>query len=143
MKRFKTDVKVFVLNERSEGKGWKVIKERIRQRFNIEPPTTRAMQKWEKRLDRAALNAELMKDLKGEMPVIEAEAQLRFAQDLLPTLWKAREAGRIWSLPAGNGSCTLSITDLATRDLIVWSMSTCRSGRNRKNLYASKTGGTI
>ena len=94
MKRFKTDVKIFVLNERSEGKGWKVIKERIRQRFNIEPPTTRAMQKWEKRLDRAALNAELMKDIKGEMPVIEAEAQLRFAQDLLPTLWKAREAGQ-------------------------------------------------
>ena len=94
MKRFKTDVKLFVLNERSEGKGWKVIKERIRQIFNIEPPTTRAMQKWEKRLDRAALNVELMKDLKGEMPVIEAEAQLRFAQDLLPTLWKAREAGQ-------------------------------------------------
>lgn len=94
MKRFKTDVKLFVLNERSEGKGWKVIKERIRQRFNIEPPTTRAMQKWEKSLDRAALNAELLKDIKGEMPVIESEAQLRFAQDLLPTLWKAREAGQ-------------------------------------------------
>jgi len=94
MKRFKTDVKIFVLNERSDGKGWKVIKERIRQRFNIEPPTTRAMQKWEKSLDRAALNAELLKDIKGEMPVIEAEAQLRFAQDLLPTLWKAREAGQ-------------------------------------------------
>lgn len=94
MKRFKTDVKLFVLNERSEGKGWKVIKERIRQRFNIEPPTTRAMQKWEKILDRAALNAELLKDIKGEMPVIEAEAQLRFAQDLLPTLWRAREAGQ-------------------------------------------------
>jgi len=94
MKRFKTDVKLFVLNERSEGKGWKVIKERIRQRFNIEPPTTRAMQKWEKSLDRAAVNAELLKDIKGEMPVIEAEAQLRFAQDLLPTLWKAREAGQ-------------------------------------------------
>jgi len=94
MKRFKTDVKLFVLNERSEGKGWKVIKERIRQRFNIEPPTTRAMQKWEKGLDRSALKAELLKDIKGEMPVIEAEAQLRFAQDLLPTLWKAREAGQ-------------------------------------------------
>jgi len=94
MKRFKTDVKLFVLNERSEGKGWKIIKERIRQRFNIEPPTVRAMQKWEIRLDRTALNDELMKDIKGEMPVIEAEAQLRFAQDLLPTLWKAREAGQ-------------------------------------------------
>jgi hypothetical protein len=94
MKRYKTDIKLFVLNERSEGKGWKIIKEHIRQRFNIEPPTVRAMQKWEKGLDRAALNAELMKDIKGQMPVIEAEAQLRFAQDLLPTLWKAREAGQ-------------------------------------------------
>ena len=94
MKRYKTDIKLFVLNERYEGKGWKIIKEHIRQRFNIEPPTVRAMQKWEKGLDRAALNAELMKDIKGQMPVIEAEAQLRFAQDLLPTLWKAREAGQ-------------------------------------------------
>jgi len=94
MKRFKTDVKLFVLNERVEGKGWKVIKERIRQRFNIEPPTTRAMQKWEKKLDRAALNAELMKDIKGGMPAIEAEAQVRFAQELLPVLWKARDAGQ-------------------------------------------------
>ena len=94
MIRFKTDVKVFVLNERSEGKGWRIIKERIRQRFNIEPPTVRAMQKWEKRLDRTALNAELMKDIKGEMPAIEAETQLRFAQELLPTLWKARDAGQ-------------------------------------------------
>jgi hypothetical protein len=94
MKRFKTDVKVFVLNERSEGKGWKVIKERIRQRFNIEPPTTRAMQKWEKKLDRAALNAELMKDVRAEMPAFEAEAQVRFAQELLPMLWKAKDAGQ-------------------------------------------------
>lgn len=94
MIRFKTDVKLFVLNERSEGKGWKIIKERIRQRFNIEPPTVRAMQKWEKRLDRTALNAELMKDIRSEMPTIEAEAQLRFAQELLPTVWKARDAGQ-------------------------------------------------
>ena len=94
MKRYQTNVKLFVINERSEGKGWKIIKEHIRQRFNIEPPTVRAMQKWEKGLDRAALNAELMKDIKGQMPVIEAEAQLHFAQDLLPTLWKAREAGQ-------------------------------------------------
>jgi len=93
MARFKTDVKLFVLNERAEGKGWKVIRERIRERFKIEPPTVRAMQKWEKKLDRAALSAELMKDIKGEMPAIQAEAQVRFAQELLPVLWKARDAG--------------------------------------------------
>ena len=94
MERFKTDVKLFVLNERAEGKGWKVIKERIKQRFNIEPPTTRAMQKWEQKLDQDALKAEIMKDIKGEMPAIQAEARLKFAQELLPTLWRARGAGQ-------------------------------------------------
>lgn len=94
MVRFKTDVKMFVLNERDEGKGWRIIRERIRERFNIEPPTVRAMQKWEKNLDRAALSAELMKDIKGEMPAIQTEAQVRFAQELLPVLWKARDAGQ-------------------------------------------------
>jgi len=94
MQRFKTEIKLFVLNERSEGKGWKVIKERIKQKFNIQPPTTRAMQKWEQKLDREALNAELMKDVKRQLPAIEAEAQVRVAMELLPTLWKAKEAGQ-------------------------------------------------
>ena len=94
MERFRTQVKLFVLNERAQGKGWKIIKERISERFNINPPTTRAMQKWEQKLDRAALNKELMKDIKGKMPVIEAEARLQFAQELLPTLWNAKDAGQ-------------------------------------------------
>jgi hypothetical protein len=98
MKRFRTDIKLFVLNERAEGKGWRAVKERIRERFNIEPPTVRAMQKWEKNLDREALTAELMKDMRKEMPEIEAETQVRFATDLLPMLWKAKDAGQDWEL---------------------------------------------
>ncbi len=94
MKRFKTEVKLFVLNERSEGKGWKVIKERIGQKFNITPPTTRAMQKWEQKLDRDGLNAVLMKDVKEKMPSFASETRVRFAQELLPTLWRARDAGQ-------------------------------------------------
>jgi hypothetical protein len=90
MERFKSEVKLFVLNERSEGKGWKIIKERIQERFKINPPTTRAMQKWEQKLDRVALNAEVMKDVKGQMGVIEVEA-LQSAQGLLTTLWKAKD----------------------------------------------------
>lgn len=93
MERFKTEVKLFVLNERSEGKGWKTIKERITQKFNIKPPTTRAMQKWEKGLDREKLNAELMKDVKREFPSISSGTRVQFAQELLPTLWKAKDAG--------------------------------------------------
>ena len=94
MARFKTEVKLFVLDERAQGKGWKIISQGIKGKFNIDPPTVRAMQKWEKNLDRMALTAELMKDLKGEMPVIETEAQVRFAQDLMPILWNARDAGQ-------------------------------------------------
>ena len=93
MERFQSEVKLFVLNERSEGKGWKIIKERIQERFKINPPTTRAMQKWEQHLDRAALSAEIMKDVKGKMGVIEAEA-LQSAQGLLATLWQAKDDGR-------------------------------------------------
>ena len=93
MARFKTEVKLFVLGERAEGKGWKVIRERIRERFKIEPPTVRAMQKWEKNLDRVALSAEIMKDIKREMPAMQASAQVHCAQGLLPVLWEARDAG--------------------------------------------------
>ena len=94
MARFKTEVKLFVLDERAQGKGWKIISQGIKGKFNIDPPTVRAMQKWEKNLDRMALTAELMKDIKGEMPVIETEAQVRFAQDLMPILWNAKDAGQ-------------------------------------------------
>lgn len=78
----------------AQGKGWKIISQGIKGKFNIAPPTVRAMQKWETNLDRMALTAELMKDIKGEMPVIETEAQVRFAQDLMPILWNARDAGQ-------------------------------------------------
>ena len=94
MARYKTEVKLFVLDERAQGKGWKIISQGIKGKFNIDPPTVRAMQKWETNLDRMALTAELMKDIKGEMPVIAKEAQVRFAQDLMPILWNAKDAGQ-------------------------------------------------
>ena len=93
MARFGTRVKLFVLDSRAEGKGWKVIKEGIKGKFNIEPPTVRAMQKWEKNLDRAALDQELMKEMEKATPAIGAEARQRLAEGLLPVLWQARDAG--------------------------------------------------
>jgi len=94
MARFRTEVKLFVLDGRAEGKGWKVLKQGIKDKFNIEPPTTRAMQKWEKKLDRAALSHELMKEMEKATPAIGAEARQRVAQGLLPVLWQARDAGQ-------------------------------------------------
>jgi len=93
MARFKAEVKLFVLDARAEGKGWKVIKQGIRERFNIDPPTTRAMQKWERNLDRTAISRELMKEIEKVTPVVGVEALQRLAQGLLPILWQARDAG--------------------------------------------------
>jgi hypothetical protein len=56
------------------------------------------MQKWEKNLDREALTTELMKDMRSAMPEVEAETQVRLATELLPILWKAKDAGQDWEL---------------------------------------------
>ena len=92
--RYKTEVKLFALNERTEGKGWKIIRQRIQERFNVKPPTVRAMEKWGKNINRETITAELMKDAKEQMPKIEAAAQMQVAQNLLPVLFKAKEAGQ-------------------------------------------------
>jgi hypothetical protein len=94
MARFKGEVKLFVLDERAQGKSWRVIRDGIKEKFDIAPPTIRAMEKWMKNLDRATLTAELMKDMKKEMPAIKNEAEIRFAQELMPALWRARDAGQ-------------------------------------------------
>jgi hypothetical protein len=92
--RYKTEVKLFALNERAEGKGWQVIRQRIAERFNVPPPTVRAMEKWQKSLNRETIAAELMKDAKREGPRIQAQAQMTVAQNLLPVLFAARDAGQ-------------------------------------------------
>jgi len=94
MMRYKTEVKLFALNERAEGKGWGIIQQRIKEKFKVEPPTVRAMQKWGKSLNRETITAELMKDVKGQLPDFEAAAQMEVAQNLLPVLFKAKEAGQ-------------------------------------------------
>lgn len=91
--RFKTEVKLFAQNERSEGKGWKKIQQRIKEKFNVEPPTVRAMEKWMKSLNRETIAAELMKDVKQQLPKIEEEVQMEVAQGLLSVLLNARKAG--------------------------------------------------
>ena len=91
--RYKTEVKLFALNERSEGKGWQIIRQRIKERFNVEPPTVRAMEKWQKSLNPETITAELMKDTKAQIPKIGAAVQMEVGQNLLPVLLKAREAG--------------------------------------------------
>jgi len=90
---FSFEVKLFALNSRSEGKGWGEIRRAIKERFNIDPPTVRSMQKWEKETDRRVLNRALKEKAKKETEAIKGQALTTVAEDLLPRLWKARDAG--------------------------------------------------
>ena len=92
--RFKTELKLFALNERAEGKRWPIIQQHIQERFKVPPPTVRAMEKWGKSLNRETITAEMMKDVKAQLPKIEAAAQMEVGQNLLPVILKARESGQ-------------------------------------------------
>jgi len=93
MRGYDFEVKLFALDRRREGRGWGEVKKAIKERFNIKPPTTRSLQKWDKELDRDALNRALKEKAKREAESIKGEALTRVAEDLLPNLWKARDIG--------------------------------------------------
>jgi len=90
---FSFEVKLFALNSRREGKGWGEIRSAIKKRFSINPPGVRAMQKWEKETDRGMLNRALKEKARKEAEAIKGQALTSVAEDLLPRLWKARDAG--------------------------------------------------
>jgi len=90
---YSIQVKLFALDSRREGKGWGEIRRTIKERFNIDPPTVRSLQKWEKETDRGVLNRALKKKAKKEAETIKGQALTNVAEDLLPRLWKAQDAG--------------------------------------------------
>ena len=93
MRRYPLEVKMFVIEKRRAGSEWSQIKQGIRETFNMEPPTVRAMQRWDKELDRGALSKALKAKAKKEAEATKEQTVAMLAQDLLPTLWKAVDAG--------------------------------------------------
>ena len=93
MRRYPLEVKMFVIEKRRAGSEWSQIKQGIRETFNMEPPTVRAMQRWDKELDRGALSKALKARAKKEAEATKEQTITMLAQDLLPTLWKAVDAG--------------------------------------------------
>lgn len=94
MKRFRTEVKLFAISEHAEGKNWPTIRRRIQEKFNLEAPGTRAMQQWEKTLDRQAIAAEITKDIRKQLPQSAQQAELQLIQNAIPVLSKARDTGQ-------------------------------------------------
>lgn len=93
MKKYDFEVKLFALDSRREGKGWGEIRQAIKERFKIEPPTVRAMQLWETGSDRDVLSRALEDKANKEAEEIRKQALKKVAQELVPRLLEARDTG--------------------------------------------------
>jgi hypothetical protein len=93
MQRFSLQVKVHALDERRSGKTWKQIRQSIKERFDVSPPSIRAMEKWEKEIGREKLSQLLIEESKKDLPKVEQSALREMAGSLIPVLWRARDAG--------------------------------------------------
>lgn len=94
MQRYSLEVKLFALEKRRDGSGWGEVRRSIRERFGIEPPTIRAMQRWEKQLaTRKDLAHALSEDARKKAEVAKMQTLTQVAGGLLPHLWVAKDAG--------------------------------------------------
>jgi hypothetical protein len=91
--RYQTEVKLFALKERKTGLSWKKVGEHIKEKFDVAPPTPRAMEKWQKALNPENIKAELLKDVKEQIKKTENDTQITVGQKLLPIIVQASDAG--------------------------------------------------
>ena len=92
MQRFTPQVKLYALDERHSGKTWKQVQQGIGEKFNTIPPSIRAMEKWEKGIDREKLSQMLIEESRKALPTVEAATLQQMAEGLIPVLWRARDA---------------------------------------------------
>lgn len=93
MQRFSAETKLFALDERRSGKTWKEVQQNIEERFKIPPPSLRALEKWQKTLDREKLSQLIIDESRKALPVMEETTLQQMATGLIPILWRARDAG--------------------------------------------------
>ena len=93
MKPYSFEVKLFAFDSRREGKGWGEIRRAIKERFKIEPPTVRAMQKWEQGSDQEVLKKALEDEAKKEAEAMRIQALNRVVLELFPKMLEARDTG--------------------------------------------------
>ena len=99
MKRFELRVKLFAIENRRDGKTWGEIRRAIKTEFLIDPPTVRAMQKWEKELDRQGLTRAIEQKAKEEAETAKNQVVNSLVRDLVPKLLEvSRVSGNIESV---------------------------------------------
>ena len=90
---YPVEVRLFVVNKKREGHSWDRVAELVKQEFNIESPGRRQMSKWVKTIDRSTINQALEQTATKELEAKKGQAIAMAMDDLLPRLWKARDAG--------------------------------------------------
>jgi hypothetical protein len=143
MRRFPIEVKVFVIEKRRDGKEWSQIKQGIREKFSMEPPTVRAMQRWDKELDRAALSRALKDKAKKDAQAAKEQTVTMLAQDLLPTLWKAVDAGEDIEYSGWNWFFRLIETSLGTEKFQRFVNRYLEERKGQPEFQPAQTQGTI
>ena len=93
MQRFSLQVKLYTLDERRSGKTWKQVQQGIKERFNVAPPSIRAMEKWGREIGHEKLTQMLVEESRKTLPTAGATALQEMAGGLIPVLWRARDAG--------------------------------------------------
>ena len=94
MRRYGVAIQSYVIEERKQGKPWTEIKEEVKSKFGMEPPTIRAMQGWVQRgLDRAQIDRMLAEEARAKLPQA-ADFTQKFVSDvMLPAAWRSQAIG--------------------------------------------------
>ncbi len=94
MRRYGVSIQSSVIEERKQGKPWKDIRQEVKSKFGIEPPTIRAMQGWVQRgLDRTQIDRMLAEEAKAKLPQAADFTQKFVSEVMLPAAWRSQAIG--------------------------------------------------
>ena len=93
MKKYPLNVKILAVSMRRDGDKWAEIRQAIKEKYNIEPPTTRIMLNWLKGGDNELIEVALREQAAKQAENIKRQALESASKDLLPRLIKSRAAG--------------------------------------------------
>ena len=93
MKKYPLNVKILAVSMRRDGDKWAEIRQAIKEKYSIEPPTTRVMLNWLKGGDNELIEVALREQATKQAENIKRQALESASKDLLPRLIKSRAAG--------------------------------------------------
>lgn len=94
MKKYGLTIQSYVIEQRKQGITWKDISRQVKDKFGVEPPTIRAMQKWVQRgLDRAQMGKMLMEEARKKLPEVAAFMQAYFSEVIQPVIRRSQTVG--------------------------------------------------